>query len=235
MKTISRTDRLGRALAGSQLQIQLYVNRRCAELNHAIQHAIWSEDRIEPTFTWVSPHEGHNFIELQDLAFLTALRLEHLREQLAAFWPRRGPVWDALAMSHTSRESHVILVEAKSYVRELYGGGTRASSVSLARIRDALSRTQQWLGVSTNIDWTGRLYQYANRLAHVYFFREIVGLNAWLVNVHFVNDPHSPTNLEQWQTGLSEAKRELGFSRGSIPFCCDVFLPARDRAELLSA
>ena len=39
----------------------------------------------------------------------------------------------------------------------------------------------------------GPLYQFPNRLAHLYFFREIVKVPAWLVNVCYLDDPkHQP-------------------------------------------
>jgi hypothetical protein len=60
--------------------------------------------------------------------------------------------------------------------------------------------------VQEGIVWTGFanpdscLFQYTNRLAHLYFFRMILGIPAFLVNVHFTNDPYWPTDLEEWQT-----------------------------------
>ena len=78
----------------------------------------------------------------------------------------------------------------------------------------------------------GPLYQSANRMAHLYFFREIAGVPAWLANINFLNDPHSPTDHEEWQKQIEEVKTELGISGSGMSYIADIFLKARDRSEL---
>src|SRR3989442_874194 len=94
-KSKKRTDELGRAFAGSQLQVQLYVNRRQAELNLAISESV--ELRSDQTIEWRSPLEPR-FAEYRDGAFLNALGLNSLRQELKNFWPPSGPRWDGLAV-----------------------------------------------------------------------------------------------------------------------------------------
>ncbi|MFB3921285.1 MAG: hypothetical protein ACE145_06150 [Terriglobia bacterium] len=122
----------------------------------------------------------------------------------------------------------VVLVEAKSYVDELYGSGTGAKGESLRRIRSSLEKTKQWLGVSDACDWTGSLYQTANRLAHLYFLRQIVGIPAWLVNVYFLNDRIRPTSKSVWSVGLRRVKDELGLNLERIDYVAEVFLGTSD-------
>ena len=126
----------------------------------------------------------------------------------------------------------VVLVEAKSNLSEVYGNGCQASAKSRKQIEAALGRTKRWLDVPELLDWTGPLYQMANRLAHLYFFREIVRVPAWLVNVYFVDDPHSPTALEDWRLALSDVKTELGLTPAASPYTGDVFPEAKERWEL---
>lgn len=231
-----RTDEHGRAFAGSQLQIQIYVNRRPSELSRAIQAAIWGKTAPTEDIQWVSPLENEGFVEYQDTAFLNAIHMLRCESELASFWPRGGPVWDALGFLPLPGETaslSVILVEAKSYPEEMYGNGCRASGESRSLILESLAQTQQWYGISDS-DWTGRLYQYANRLAHVYFFRNILRVEAWLANVCFLNDPRSPTTASQWKQSLADAKRELGFGN-RVSYAVDVLLPAIGREELLAA
>lgn len=71
-------------------------------------------------------------------------------------------------------------------------------------------------------------YQSANRLAHLYFFREIADIPTWLVNVYFANDPHSPTSAETWEMVLPEVKKELGFADRGIDYYIDLILEAGD-------
>jgi len=63
----------------------------------------------------------------------------------------------------------VILVEAKSHTPEIYGTGCQAREPSLTRIRRALSLTAEALATTATAPWESRLYQTANRLAHLHF------------------------------------------------------------------
>lgn len=129
----------------------------------------------------------------------------------------------------------VVLVEAKSHPAEMYSTGSRATADSRERIEVALTATKRWLGTSDDCDWTGSLYQYANRLAHLYFFRELAHVPAWLVNVYFLNDSHSPTSLKEWQDALTWARGELGLVRSRVPYAAELFLEAKSRGRLLGA
>jgi hypothetical protein len=100
-------------------------------------------------------------------------------------------------------------------------------------IEMALQKTKRWLGVAKDVDWTGPLYQSANRLAHIYFFCQVVNVPAWLVNVYFINDPYSPTTLEKWHNALKQVKEELGLTGIQVPNTAELFLEAKDRSELL--
>jgi hypothetical protein len=107
---------------------------------------------------------------------------------------------------------------------------------SLQMIDASIARTKEWLGVDAAVNWRGRyqyhveakmrtgcLYQMANRIAHLYFFREVLGIDAWLVNLCFVDDRHCRTAQPEWELGLAEAKRNMGIT--TVPFEADVFLP----------
>jgi hypothetical protein len=226
-----RVDDHGRAYAGSQLQIQIYTSRRRPELTASVATALINTGVYLEDIRWVSPLEEERFGEVCDGAFLDALQLSHLRSPLAAFWPASGPRWDGLGILEPG--PGVLLVEAKSYPNELIGSGCKAGSNSLNRIKDSLANAKVWAGVTPESDWLGPLYQYANRLAHVFFLRETGRVPAWLVNLCFLEDPNSPTSLRTWQQQLPSLKKQLGFAQKCAPFTVDVFLPARSRHELL--
>ena len=236
-KNRSRVDELGRAFAGSQLQIQIYVNRREEELYQAVLNALPSLASLSPRVHWVSPLESKKFIEYKDAEFLRAVGLAHLSPKLKELWPLRGPNWDALAAVEIDKSPGgrgVVLVEAKSHPSEIYGGGCQASSpASLSMIETALQQTKRWLGVAAYADWTGPLYQSANRLAHLYFLHKVVGVQAWLVNVYFINDPYSPTTLQDWSIALKHVKKELGLTGLLVPNTAELFLEGKDRIELI--
>jgi hypothetical protein len=229
-----RVDEGGRAYAGSQLQIQIYANRRSEELSQGVSEAF---DTLPGRLRWASPLEAEGFVEYRDRGFLRAVGLEKFAPELSRFWPRWGPVWDGLAaleVEGAPETAGIILVEAKSYPVEIFGGGCQAGPRSRQKIEEALNRTRHWLGVVESADWTGPLYQSANRLAHLFFFREIVGIPAWLVNIYFLNDPHSPTSREEWQVELVAVKQQLGLAGITIPHYADMYLAALPGSVLVS-
>jgi hypothetical protein len=56
----------------------------------------------------------------------------------------------------------------------------------------------------------------------------------WLVNLCFTGDRAKPHSQKEWETALIGIKKELGFEDRLIPSTVDVFLPARDRSELMA-
>jgi hypothetical protein len=79
----SRTDELGRAFKKSQLQIQLYVNRRQSQLTAAVLNALPCLADLHPQLTWVSPLEAERFAERRDTAFIRAIERPGGRPHLA--------------------------------------------------------------------------------------------------------------------------------------------------------
>jgi hypothetical protein len=232
-----RQDDAGAAYAGSQLQTQLYVNRRTQELDEAIRNAF--ADLAGAALEWRSPLAEDGYREYWDMSFLKRLDLDDLTGELPKFWPVGGPHWDALGVVHLPGDDRpgVLLVEGKSYPDELFGSGTAAKAGSDSRklIKKSLGQTQQLLGVEgqTPEDWCGRLYQSASHLAHVYWLRE-QSVRAWLVHLLFTEDPHGPTTGDEWEKAMAAADDELGVAGLSIPAAAHIMLPAGTRNELLS-
>src|SRR5258706_9106146 len=96
---MARTDEHGRAYKQSQLQMQLYVNRRQPALTGAVLDALPSLSELRPSLTWVSPLEAQKFAEYYDGDFLAAVDRPDLAGSLADYWPSGGPHWDALAVA----------------------------------------------------------------------------------------------------------------------------------------
>lgn len=215
-----RVDERGRAFAGSQLQVQLYSPRLLPTLEAELSSAV---NRTGEHLDWIAPAESKKFEELLDEAFVNALGLGAHAAALRGFWPGSGPRWDGLALLRPS--GVVLLIEGKSYPAEMRGSGCHAKDPrSIELIDAALDGTKTWLGVPATADWKGELYQYANRPAHVRFLRER-GIEAWLVNLCFVDDPtKSPTDASTWKSALTQAKNDLGLSDISH-VAVDVLLP----------
>ncbi len=216
-------------IRGSLKWIQRAVNERPEYLNRMVREAcnIPGDEAIE----WVSPLADDEWAEYRDTDFLDRLDIQLRTRPLHDFWPRRGPQWDALGRTGGGA---VLLVEGKANIPELVSPPSQASSPrSLSKIRDSLNETQRFLGVDTQIDWTAKLYQYANRLAHLYLLSELNGIDSQLLFIYFVGDEdvNGPRSVREWKAALTVVKGVLGLpGRHRLSACVsDVFI---DVAEL---
>jgi len=230
-----RVDEAGAAYAGSQLQTQLWVNQRADELNEAIRARF--PDLAAAEITWRSPLAEDGYVEYSGSAFLRALGLDEHQQALRSFWPARGPQWDALAvLSRPGIQPGVLLVEGKSYPDEMLKGSPTASgpgSSNRRLIDSSLAWTRGKLGAPEDYadDWSGALYQNANRVAHLLWLREH-GVDAWLVHLLFVGDKTTrPTTEPQWKNAAKEADRRLGLPSAAVPFAGHLLLSAGSRED----
>lgn len=222
-----RVDRDGRAKAGSQKQIQIYVNERETEFSRKLMEVLNPPAAPGATLKWVSPRANDNFNEYRDSEFLDKLELSEHRQKLQKFWPSRGPCWDALAIVRDTNLHGAVLIEAKSHITEMGSACKAESARSEEMIKKALDETAQHLGAAVNSHWTEEYYQTANRYAHLYFLRKIALVPAWLVNVYFTNDRSvEPTSRSEWEKKLEEIRQLMGLGGNSIPFTAELFLEA---------
>jgi hypothetical protein len=133
---------------GSQLEVQIYVNRFPGDLSRAVLEALPSLAERTKRLAWMAPLEAEGFAEPQDAAFLRAVGRGELADRLREFWPAGGPVWDALAIAvFGAGPPGVLLAEGKAYPKEFYGRGSEATEPARAQISKAFAATQSWLGV----------------------------------------------------------------------------------------
>ncbi len=228
-KTAGRERKMtGRAARGSQRQLQDYVNQFPEELNQAVLGQM-PEALRNRSIRWLSPLAGEDYREYQDGGFLERIGLGAFLPQLAEFWPRYGPCWDGLGLiepRNAFESPAIILVEAKSHILEMRSQGCQASEVSLARIRQAMKEAKVWCGAEQVSDWTGPLYQSANRIAHLFFIRQRLNRPCFLLNLYFVADPYRSTSQAEWDEALLAVHRELGLSQ-PVPGLLEVFLPGK--------
>jgi hypothetical protein len=90
-----RVDASGAAYAGSQLQTQLYVNKRTEQLDDAVRGEF--SDLADATFDWRSPLADEGYAEYWDKAFLEHVDLTQHAADLKGFWPTGGPAATARA------------------------------------------------------------------------------------------------------------------------------------------
>jgi len=159
--------------------------------------------------TWLYPAQGVAE-EPKDLAFIH-LTEEQLR-QWNAFWPNPGNrSWDGIA----SCDGEWLLFEAKANENELCSPGTNASPRSLQQITKALEEVKLFLGIPSATVWHQRYYQYANRLAVLYFLNVVAHIPARLIFVYFIGDVFPdgrpcPQTEQVWRLLISKCHAELG-------------------------
>ena len=214
----------GIAERGSQKWVQHLVNGSNDQLDRAIAGSLTVP--LKQPIEWLSPLQITGYAEYRDIAFLECLGLSRHAAALREFWPMSGPRWDALGRAGNT----YFLVEAKANIPELISDCKASAPQSTERIAAAVRLTQQWLGARPHIDWLTGFYQYANRLAHLYFMREIAREDAYMVFLYILNDPtHIPTSRAEWQGALELQKHLLGLgSRPYRDYVISVFPDAAD-------
>lgn len=201
---------------------------------------------------WRSPLREDHYAEYSDQEFVERLLGaphsagvpglpppgRQLPRPLAEFWPRFGPQWDGLAVVNTGRGARtMLLVEAKSHIPEMAAAPAQArGELALRHIRSSLDATRSFLEVRTAADWSTSFYQYANRLAHLYWLRELNGVDAYLVNLFFLNDAelNGPRTAAEWQAASRLQEAFLGLRAGAQTgyalhpwvgaYCLEVFI-----------
>ena len=224
---------------GSRRWLQVLVNCRPGLLDDAI-----SQRLAEPPgdIGWRSPLVDDHYAEYRDQSFLDRLAGSLLLPPpgkpqcaLADFWPRFGPQWDGLAVTD---KGQILLVEAKAHIAEMVTAPSQARGESARqKIQDSLRAVKSFVNSKSPADWSTSFYQYANRLAHLYWLRELNGHDAYLVNLFLVNDRdmNGPESVAEWQAAIRLQEVFLGVRQSSYAldpwvgaYVLDVFIDVND-------
>ena len=204
---------------GSRRWLQVLVNCRPELLSDAIAQRL---PELPDDVDWRSPTLEDHYAEYRDQSFLDRLagswyyrEPERPQQDLSDFWPRFGPQWDGLAVTDRGQ---ILLVEAKSHIPEMVTAPTQARGESARqKIQESLARVKTFVKSRAPADWSTSFYQYANRLAHLYWMREVNGHDAYLVNLFFLNDRemNGPTAQTEWQAAIRLQEVFLGIRQSS--------------------
>lgn len=210
---------------GSLKDIQNLINKHPDLLDALLNchNASTAGDKIN----WFSPLAIDHYSEYRDDDFIQKLGIK-LIQPLPGFWPKLGPQWDALGKSDNGI---VFLVEAKANIPEIVSTGTKASPKSKSIIDKSLEETKLYLNIKNVVDWSGTFYQYTNRLAHLYFLRVINNIDAFLVNIYFLNDKtvNGPKSKDEWLAAIKVMKLYLGLSHHKLSkYMIDLFIDVDD-------
>jgi hypothetical protein len=222
----------GRAVKGSRLQLQRAVEENRAALDATILRAF--HDLAGAQLDWRSPLAEDGYRKYRDSEFLARIGRSELGAALAAFWPRRGPFWDGLAVVRwAERPDGVLLVEAKAHPDEIERrtGSAATAAESTATTMSALAWLAADLGV-LDADLEGWMrgpgYQHVNRVAYARWLNE-QGVDTWLVHVLFAHDrTHRPSAPAELEAALGRVTDELRLSGLAIPRVGHVVVDALD-------
>jgi hypothetical protein len=198
---------------GSLKWIQVLINEYPSILNKQINK--FFNRKSDYPIEWLSPKANDNYAEYGDEAFLDLLGIKLTKTKLKEFWPKRGPQWDALGRD--SEAGQYYLVEAKANIPELLSDSQAKYPVSLDLIKKSLGATKDYLGCKSHIDWTKGFYQYANRLAHLYYLKILNNLETYLIFVYFIKDKtHIATSKLEWDGAIIVQKQLMGLSKHKL-------------------
>lgn len=210
---------------GSLRAIQAWVNDYEIDSVELVTKQLCLKGKLQ----WVSPIRSNSMAEYRDVGFLERIGVaDKVTVPLSTFWPSRGPQWDGLGITDTEE---VILVEAKANLKELKSPGSKAGEQSLVLIKQTLDEVKEGLGIGAQFDWTKTYYQYANRVAHLYYLCELNRIKAFLINVYFIGD-HSvkgPSSVKEWQVAIGQTKKMLGLDHANVlqPYMFDLFIDVK--------
>lgn len=210
-----------RGAKGSLKWLQKVINDAPRFLDDPIRKYTGLPD--EHKMEWLSPLKSHRFAEYRDEAFLDLLGISLPSRSLQDFWPNQGPQWDALGRTE---DGSVFLVEAKANILEIVASSTAKAAKSIELINRSLNETREGLKIKSDYDWSSGLYQYANRLAHLYLLRVLNDVRAYLVFVYFLNDAtHVPTKKKEWDGAIQLLHSLLGTGKHKLKkYIIDVFI-----------
>ena len=227
---------------GSRKWLQVLVNCRPELLNDAIAQRL---HELPDDIDWRSPIWEDHYAEYRDQSFLDRLAASmyyrapmRAQQEFSDFWPRFGPQWDGLAVTDRGQ---VLLVEAKAHIPEMVTApGQARGETARQRIQESLQAVKSFVESKSPADWSASFYQYANRLAHLYWLRELNGHDAYLVNLFFLNDAemNGPKSSDEWQAAIRLQETFMGVRQAAQAgyalhpwvgaFVLDVFVDTND-------
>lgn len=163
---------------------------------------------------WLSPILKDNYAEYYDEEFLNKLGIDYnsLKIPLNNFWPKSGPRWDGIGRTNSNK---YFLIEAKAHIEETVDYSTGATSkISIDLINKSIKEAKDKYSNNKMAYWQKPFYQYANRLAHLYFLKELNGIDTYLIFIYFCNatDVDKPTSKDEWNGHIRTVEKVLALN-----------------------
>lgn len=159
----------------------------------------------------------------RELVGLEFIDDQEVREEWKAFWPAHGNSqnWDAVGEINYGDHNEWLLVEAKAHVREIESHCGATNQKSIAKINAALGKTMvAFSDLTASLEiWQKKYYQYANRLATLYFLMKEckTAIPARLLFIYFIGDQRDdaecPQSEGEWRFVVEDMEEKLGIDQ----------------------
>jgi hypothetical protein len=180
--------------------------------------------------------ENHQDKKDRELKGVEFIKNELIQNQWKSFWPQTANVqnWDLVGQVQYDDHYEWLLVEAKAHLDEIKSGCKAIKPSSMQTIRSVLKKTSKAFGChSTDIEkWLKPYYQYANRLAVLYFLMKECKppIKSRLLFLYFYGDKRSdsmrcPQSEQEWQPSIDKVHKWLGIDEN-----CEL---ARQKSNLI--
>jgi hypothetical protein len=147
----------------------------------------------------------------------------NVRESWKSFWPQTGNSqnWDAVGKIHFDSNDEWLLVEAKAHIDEMESKCGARNAVSKQKIQLAFEKASRAFGNHSKPveNWLEPYYQYANRLAVLYFLMNecLPSVNARLLFIYFYGENREnldcPQNEKEWWAAIHKMNERLGIDK----------------------
>ena len=148
-----------------------------------------------------------------------------VREKWKSFWPQTGNAhnWDTIGKIYFGNTFEWLLVEAKGHIGEIVTKCKATSPENKKVIYSSLEKTSKAFGnyLQPIKNWIDTYYQYANRLAVLYFLMKecVPSVNARLLFVYFFGENREnlkcPQSEQDWESVIRDIEIRLGIDKNS--------------------
>lgn len=224
---------------GSEYHLQQWLLIHQPELDKRVSEALSLPGR---SIEWVpGPRsKGGQVKEWKGIDFVSPNG--DLKQQWKEFWPTGKGIhnWDAIGKITGDNGPEWLLVEAKAHTDEILTDCKASNPVSIKKLKDAFAKVKKSLGVDVDEDWMRGCYQFANRLATLWFLHEHK-IPTHLLFIYFTGDKrpvspnskwnhHCPATVEEWKEPLTKQAELLGLpnSHSLTLNLHKLFLPVQD-------
>lgn len=208
---------------GSEWHLLRYLGYHRAYLSQKVIEIVGCQD-VEFLDFGFSP-ENQPLRDDREFVGLEFIQDAQVHERWKSFWPQTGNAqnWDAVGKVYFGDKTEWLLVEAKAHLGELESKCGATSEDSQQKIRDALDNTSKAFGNCRQPieNWLAPYYQYANRLAVLYFLMKECNppVASRLLFIYFYGENKKewkcPQSEHEWSQPIQKMEKWVGIDKHS--------------------